>query len=71
MTCVKCGKNMTDEDGGTTIGISLELTVEPGQPDAFLKMQLGKYEVNKRYEFCWECWLDSLFNNEPTGRILK
>jgi len=26
----------------------------------FLKRQLGKYEVGKEYEFCWECLLNSL-----------
>ena len=63
LKCAKCGKDMTNVDGSTNIGIVLEVRSEPGRSDAFMKAQLGKYEINKAYRFCWECWLDSLFNN--------
>ncbi len=74
--CDGCGKSMlydgwesTGRNGGqsqnqpsTLVGISLEVLTSDCSPSqkAFLKKQLGKYEMNKRYEFCWECWLDSL-----------
>lgn len=32
--------------------------------DEFIQQQLGKYEANKRYDFCWECQLDSLFSKK-------
>lgn len=76
--CDGCGKNMlydgwesTGRNGGQSqsqpmslIGISLELTASGSPPsqEAFLKKQLGEYEVNKKYKFCWECWLDSLYS---------
>ncbi len=59
--CSRCKKSMTnDKDGSTTIGMILEVKFESGQDDTFIKEQLGKYEINKAYQFCWECWLDSL-----------
>lgn len=74
--CDGCGKSMlydgwesTGRNGGqsqgpsmTFVGITLEVITPNSSPswEAFLKKQLGKYEIDKRYEFCWECWLDSL-----------
>ena len=61
MRCDKCGKNMKKPDTEENwIGCSMGFSCEPGQEDFFQK-QLGKYQIGKTYNFCYECWLDSLF----------
>lgn len=67
LLCCKCGKNMNYK-GSSVIGVSISLKVYPDFDDKgyinHIKKQLGKYEIGKDYNFCCECWLDSLFNNE-------
>ena len=73
MDCDRCHKSL---EGGTkvsgVVGIKIILRgtdhkQESGylsieQPDDdFLQLQLGKYELNKEYNFCYECLLDALF----------
>lgn len=60
MNCDACGKNMTDENGQSVIGVSLEFRVEPPNNTSFAKAQMGPYEINRAYGICWECWLRSL-----------
>jgi hypothetical protein len=57
--CDRCGKCMTDEDGGSFVGVCLTVNVID-RPETFVQAQLGKYEIGRSYSFCWECWLDSL-----------
>lgn len=38
----------------------ISISVNADNYEKFRKRQLGKYEIGKIYEFCWECWLDSL-----------
>lgn len=60
--CYGCGKEMCDEDGMSFVGYSLKFYVTDDQSEskkAFCKKQLGKYEPNHPYDFCWECYLDS------------
>jgi hypothetical protein len=67
--CSKCDKPMTDEHGTTVVGVSISVTAEEGalpEKVAFVKKQLGKYALNHDYEFCYECWLDSLFAVSPS-----
>jgi len=67
--CSKCGKCMTNKDGTSVIGIHLQARVLPDTTDydkTFWQEQLGKYEV-KDYSFCYECWLDSLFQRKLTN----
>lgn len=67
--CNKCNKCMTDENGTSWVGYSIEVNLGSQSTsdraliiaDKFLKKQLGKYKPNKVYDFCFECWLDSLF----------
>jgi len=62
--CDKCGKEMTDsssESGSALIGVAVQFTTSKEFGRAFAQKQLGKYELNKKYQFCWECLLDSLF----------
>jgi hypothetical protein len=66
MKCSKCGKNMTNEKGVNIIGVHMEYIISPDNvgetPEKtveFLQGQFGKYKLQD-YEFCWECWLDSL-----------
>jgi len=58
---------MTTEDGElTTIGIDISVIFADDDPEKreWIQKQLGKYELNERYSFCYECWLDSLFGNQ-------
>jgi len=55
---------MTDEQGTTIIGVAISFTNTTGQNEEQAQKQLGKYRINKKYEFCYECWLDSLFGNQ-------
>ena len=62
--CSRCDKCMTNEQGTSMIGITLELNViTPDANTEHAQNQLGKYKMGKRYMFCYECWLDSLFRN--------
>ena len=63
MECDKCKKNMTDSDGASVIGLSIRVDVKnsPKRTQEFFEKQLGKFSVNRDYNFCYECWLDSLF----------
>lgn len=59
--CDSCGKKM-EENGHSMIGISL--TFKPQASDEysleFCQRQMGKYQLGKTYEVCWECWLKSM-----------
>ena len=61
MQCTKCGKEMTNENGMSIIGAMFEVNFE-AQPELreFAQQQLGKYELDKPYPFCYECILDGL-----------
>jgi hypothetical protein len=63
--CEKCGKSMTSEKGESIVGLLVSLEDKSGNQEYmdFAKKQMGKYELNKEYGFCYECVLDSL-----TGR---
>ena len=61
--CERCGKNMTDESGMTCIAVQVRVSVSIGAgslTEDFYREQLGKYELDHVYNFCWECYLDSL-----------
>lgn len=66
--CQKCGKYMMDENGDTLIGISIEINLDSVLADSFteefIRKQLGKYQPDTKYSFCFECWLDSLMGNK-------
>ena len=67
MRCSKCGKEMTDEKGNTFA--MLEITIRPdkeaeedfGMSKEFMQKQLGKYQLDKKFSFCCECYLDMCF----------
>ena len=64
MDCDKCGKNMTNEDGKSLTGITIEVTdPEDIEEYNFCLEQMGKYSLNRKYAFCFECWLDSLYGS--------
>ena len=66
--CAKCGKEMVDKNGVSMTGISLTFRADVKATDEelkFYKKQIGKYELDRSYEFCWECWLDSLMGEPP------
>ena len=67
MKCVKCGKEMESPSGISIIGIHIRLALgdDATQEDMdFIREQFGKYDIKKPYDFCYECWLDSLFGNQ-------
>ena len=59
MKCSKCGKEMS-HNNSDLMGISLKLN-SLAFPKEFLQNQMGKYELDKEYSFCFECFIDSLF----------
>ncbi len=64
MKCSKCAKEMTSPDGTTVEGMRLRF-IFPSLDDSkeWIKTQLGKYPLQD-YDFCYECWLDSLFGGQ-------
>jgi len=66
MKCDVCSKEM-EEDGASLIGISSTFSAETFDTFSveFTQRQLGKYEINKTYNVCWECWLKSLGVKPP------
>ena len=60
MKCDACGKEMTDEQGNSSIGCQLSYIVEPPNDPTFAQKQMGKYQLGRTYRACWECWLKSL-----------
>ena len=64
MKCSKCGKEMVDEvTGNSLVGIIFNFSYDQNErvSKEFIQKQIGKYELNKTYTFCFECYLDSLF----------
>lgn len=65
--CSKCNRCLTDENGGTIMGIQVSL--EGLDKSVQLREQLGKYMPNEGssvvFKLCWECYLDSIFNDSP------
>lgn len=69
MKCDKCGKEMADENGHTLAGLTIEVsTTENASPEmiAAARRQVGKYQLNREYSFCFECWIDSLMRGGNT-----
>ena len=60
--CDKCGKDMANPEGHMAIGVMIG-AVPHGEHEQheYMKRQFGKYDLGKIYNFCYECWLDSLF----------
>ena len=65
--CDKCGKDCVYEVGGhksAIIGHSYEVRCKLPEWEEPMKHQLGKYEANRKYNFCWECVLDAFMRNK-------
>ena len=61
INCAKCNKELEDEKGQSVIGMSIRVTKTDFKDDTdFLRKQLGKYQLYKDYNFCFECLLDTL-----------
>ena len=64
MKCDGCGKEMSPktENGETIIGCCIQSKADRMNEEAieYVQAQFGKYELNREYNFCYECWLDSL-----------
>lgn len=61
--CAVCGKDMTQPNGGRTVGIELWVETTGETSPAMrkhLQEQLGPYDLDRRYSICWECWMRSL-----------
>lgn len=64
--CSKCNRCLTDDKGTTIMG--LKITLEGLDKYPKIREQLGKYAPKGNcvvFNFCYECWLDSLFINSP------
>jgi len=65
MKCYKCGKDMTKwqmrGEIESLIGIKISAHANLSREERnFVQRQLGKYEIGKDYNFCLECYIDSL-----------
>ena len=61
MDCDNCGKEMSGEDGSSTIGMVIQIYpfLEKARDD-FMAKQLGKYAGKTRFKFCYECLIDAM-----------
>ncbi len=60
MICDKCGKNMKSSSGFNMVGVSLQFYLNVPGEDEHFKKQFGKYNHKNVWNFCYECWIDSL-----------
>lgn len=65
--CNNCGKNMRNPSNGNTVALCLSLN-DDNENTTFLQKQMGKFELDKKYSFCYECFIQSFFknNSDPT-----
>lgn len=69
LCCDRCHKSLENTEGTEVIGIKVSMIFlggnnqKPAHND-FLQYQLGKYELGKEYNFCYECLLDALFQTK-------
>lgn len=65
MKCARCDKDMEHKGTGSNfIGSSIEVRLGVFGDKEFYQKQMGKYKLNHPYNFCWECWLDSLMGDK-------
>lgn len=59
LKCNCCGKEMTNEAGKSMVGhkIIVDVSVNSGFSEKFVKKQMGPYKTKKTYCICFECWL--------------
>jgi len=54
--------------------ISITFSISENESEGYRKLfkhQVGKYEIGRTYNFCCECWLDSLMcRNQPSFQLL-
>ena len=61
INCSKCNKELEDEKGQSLTGMHIRIhSSDPINDMEFLQKQMGKYEIGKDYNFCFECLLDTL-----------
>ena len=72
MNCIKCGKDLKNWQNVDMVGIKMTFINASlkKEDEEDIKKQLGKYydlwvdKSNGSFNFCWECWLDSLFGEK-------
>ena len=68
LKCDVCGKEMWDDKLRTAL-VGIRILLLPNEKyREFYQKQIGKYEVDKEYNICYECWLKSL-GVEPKGAL--
>jgi hypothetical protein len=73
MICDACGIDMTPPEQGWTAPAVMSFTFNEAE-DASVEMKaynrrmIGRYEVNRTYNICWECLLGALGIMAPGGR---
>ena len=60
INCAKCNKELEDEKGQSITGMMIRITASGNISPEFVQKQMGKYEIGKDYNFCFECLLDTL-----------
>jgi len=58
--CDACGKLRTDPECGTWLALTVEVSVDNPIYWNFAQRMMGPYDLNRRYNICWECYLRSL-----------
>ena len=58
--CAKCNKELEDEKGQSIVGMMIRVNNQDNELPGFTQKQMGKYEIGKDYNFCFECLLDTL-----------
>lgn len=57
--CDRCGKKMQVTDTMSTIGVCIKIMADDKDRDIVLE-QFGKYAYKDNWNFCFECWINSL-----------
>lgn len=68
MTCDACSKVIdrlpeeTEATKETWTSPGLRVVINGGgeAADAYMKRQMGPYQLNREYNVCWECWLKAM-----------
>jgi len=78
LKCSRCRKPLEAKDGTKFIGLHIKVSIEKDAMTDLIAQSLGKYSGYMRdngnsfefeANFCYECWLDSLFQGDRTGLI--
>lgn len=64
MKCSKCEKELCDERGTCISAFTVMVASDKSFSEDFLKKQMGGYELDTEYSFCYECLLDTMMGKK-------